>query len=101
MAWKTEVGETGSESNNLKEQKKKMKLFKKLKVSFNANLQKGGQEENTLSKGKYQTLYKLGGMSKTKWTGFSIILIDTACCKSFSNDFFNTATHFKISVNIR
>ena len=83
MACKTEVGETGSESSNLKHQKKKTKLFKFFFFLSMHICRKGGQAQNILSKGKYQTVYKLGGMSKTKWTEFPIILIGTACCKSF------------------
>ena len=59
MAGKTEVGETGSENNNLEEQKKKDEAIQKIKFLSMQICRKGGQEENTLSKRKYQTLYRL------------------------------------------
>ena len=90
MAGKTEVGETGSENNNLKEQKKKDEAIQKIKFLSMQICRKGGQEENTLSKRKYQTLYRLESISKTKLTEFSIISLGTVCLLSFASDIFTS-----------
>lgn len=90
MAGKTEVGETGSESNNLKQQKKKDDAIQKIKFLSMQICRKGGQEENTLSKGKHQTLYRLEGMSKTKLTEVSISSLGTVCFQSFASDIFTS-----------